>query len=76
MNTKLLEYLERCKKIELKYMYSLDIDDECFGFPTDKYTWITKTLNYDISIEQLIEYFEQHYGDFEQSFIEKLKELK
>ena len=72
-NAKLVRYLERTSKLELKTMHSYDIDDPRFGVPTAKYDWCQLILNGQEPLEELITYFERYSID--EDFVEKIKML-
>lgn len=74
MNQELEAYVKRCLKIELKWMYHYEVDDEDFGIETDKCR-VCRMLIDGYPVELAIEYFEKNYGKDEKHFIERLKEL-
>ncbi|MDF2534242.1 MAG: hypothetical protein K0R18_399 [Bacillales bacterium] len=74
MNQELRDFVIRCYKIELKWMYHYEVDDDMFGVETDRYQWCSKMLD-GLPVEMAIEYFEKHYPKDEVRFIERLKEL-
>lgn len=74
MNQELQSFVTRCLKVELKWMYHYEVDDDMFGIETDRYQWCRKILD-GYPVEMAIEYFEKHYSNDEKRFIEKLKEL-
>lgn len=72
MSEELREYIERCLKGELKWMYHYDIDDHMFGVETDMCRMCRKLLDgYPVGLA--IEYFEQNYPRDEAKFIERLR---
>ena len=75
MNEKLLDYLKRVIRIELKWMYHYEVDDQDFGIETDKYSWCSRVACGNINIESLLNYFERNYSKDEQQFIKNIKDL-
>ena len=59
----LAAYLQRLIRIELRAMYTLDIDDEAFGVETDLYSLFTKTLNGVISTSACYVHLATYYAE-------------
>ena len=75
MNAKLITFLNKTIKQELKYMYSLDIEDETFGVETERYQWCKNVIDGNNSINNMILYYEKYYPKEENYFIDYIKEL-
>ena len=72
---KIKKLLIDLKKAETRYIYSLDIDDEAFGVKTDRLVWCDLVLEKKATIEEMLQYFEINYGDFEGDLIYTIKNL-
>lgn len=75
MKQELIDYLERLKRIELKWMYHFDVDDDDFGLSTDLYQRICEVLRGDTTVEYVLSYLERNYGEVYSNIIANIKEL-
>ena len=63
MKREIVEYLEKQKKVELKWMYGLDIEDVSFGVETYLYQLCVRVLEGRTSLENMISTLVHEYGE-------------